>query len=569
MKRWEMAHDPIPRRHTIEERIMKEGKLTKSYYYTPGEIPPGVTLGEYFEKTCARYPDKPAFVFRDKTLTWKALEQIVDRLALALIDLEIGHGDMVGVLFPNRLEFIYASLALAKIGAVNVPIADRLREREIRHILKRTGAVAIIMTPEFWGFSFSDLISEIRKELPQLKHVIVSEKTSYPHEHLMEDLVDKNREDRYPDDYYHRVYLNEYPVAADDLLEIVFTSGTTGDPKGVMHTHNTRCRSALGTINGTRLTKEDTWLIMVPLSHTTALVNAFYASVISGSCGVLLETWNLEEALREMERNKVTIPIGVPTMPIMMLQHPDLKKYDLSSLRTMVLAGSPLPIEIARQIIERLGCYVTNAYGMTETAISNITSLDDPIEVVCETVGKPQPGMEHKIVDENRKIVPIGVPGEACARGQNRCIGYFKDPERTAAVIDDRGWIYSGDLAKMDADGNLIIVGRIKDMILRGGENISPTEIEDILYTYPKIRQVAVVGYPDERLGEKSCACIIPIEGEAITYDEIKAFFLDKVARYKIPDRIELMDEFPTTPSGKIRKVSLREILAKMVNDEK
>ena len=541
------------------------GKLNQSYYHTPGEIPPGITLGEYLERTIRRFPDKAAFVFREKRVTWKVLGQIVDRLVLALIDLGVGHGDKVAVLFPNRLEFIYSALALAKIGAVLVPISERLREREIRYILDRTEAVALIMIPEFWGFSFSDLIADIKKDLPQLRHVIVSGKKHHPHELLMEELIEKDWEDLYPDDYYHRVYLKENPVEPDDLLEIVFTSGTTGEPKGVMHSHNTRCRSALGTINGTRLTSEDVWLIMVPLSHTTALVNAFYTSVISGSCGVLLETWNVEEALKEIERNRVTIPIGVPTMPIMMFQHPDLGKYDISSLRTMVLAGAPLPVEVARQIIEKMGCYVTSAYGMTETAISNITSLDDPIEVVCKTVGRPQPGMEHKVVDKNRRVVPIGQEGEACARGQNVCIGYFKDPQRTSEVIDDRGWIYSGDLSKIDEDGNLIIVGRIKDVIVRGGENISPTEIEDILYTYPKVKQVAVVAIPDERLGEKTCACIIPKEGESILHDEIKAFFKDKVARFKIPDRIEVMDEFPSTPSGKTRKVELREIMARKV----
>lgn len=544
---------------------MEEGKFTQSYYHTPGEIPPGITLGEYLERTIRRFPDKEAFVFREKRVTWKELGQIVDRLVLALIDLGVGHGDKVAVLFPNRLEFIYSALALAKIGAVLVPISERLREREIRYILDRTEAVALIMIPGFWGFSFSELVAEMKKNLPYLRHVIVSQKKHYPHEILLEDLIERNWEERYPDDSYHRVYLKEHPVEPDDLLEIVFTSGTTGDPKGVMHTHNTRCRSALGTINGTRLTSEDVWLIMVPLSHTTALVNAFYTSVISGSCGVLLETWNVEQALKEIERNRVTIPIGVPTMPIMMLQHPDMKKYDFSSLRTMVLAGAPLPVEVARQIIEKMGCYVTSAYGMTETAISNITSLDDPVEVVCKTVGRPQPGMEHKVVDRHRRIVPLGQTGEACARGQNVCIGYFKDPQRTAEVIDDRGWIYSGDQAKIDEAGNLIIVGRIKDMIVRGGENISPSEIEDILYTYPKVKQVAVVAIPDERLGEKTCACIIPKQGEEILYDEIKAFFKDKVARFKIPDHIELMDEFPSTPSGKTRKVELREIMARKV----
>ena len=548
---------------------MPEKELTQSYYYNPGEIPPGVTLGEYLERTTDRFPDKKAFVFQEKSVTWKELGRIVDRLALALIDLGIAHGDKVAVLFPNRLEFIYATLALAKLGAVHIPISERLREREIRYILEKTEAVAIIMIDAFWNFSFSDLMSEIKKDLPKLKHIIVSDKKNHPHELILEDLIQRDWEKDYPDHYYHRVYQKQHPVEPDDLLEIVFTSGTTGEPKGVMHTHNTRCRSALGTINGVRLTPEDIWLIMVPLSHTTALVNAFYTSVISGSCAVLLETWNVEEAFAEIERNRVTIPIGVPTMPIMMLQHPGLQKYDISSLRTMALAGAPLPVEVARQIIEKMGCYMTSAYGMTETAISNITSLDDEVEIVCKTVGKPQPGMEHKVVDKNRRIVPIGCEGEACARGQNVCIGYFKDPRRTAEVIDDRGWIYSGDLAKMDAQGNLIIVGRIKDVIVRGGENISPTEIEDILYTHDKIEQVAVIGIPDDRLGEGTCACIIPKQGESLSYDELKGFFKDKVARFKIPDRIEVMQEFPTTPSGKIRKVELREILARKIQSEK
>ena len=548
---------------------METGKLTKSYYYTPGEITPGVTLGEYLERTVERFPDRRAFVLRERTVSWKELAQIVDRLALALIDLGISHGDKVAVLFPNRPEFIYATLALARLGVVHIPISERLREREIRFILDRTEAVGIIMVDEFWNFSFSDLLSEIKDDLPNLRHVIVSGKKKHPHENLFKDLINKDWEEVYPDDYYHRVYLNEHTVEPDDLLEIVFTSGTTGDPKGVMHTHNTRCRSALGTINGTRLTYEDTYLIMVPLSHTTALVNAFYASVISGSCGVLLETWNVEEAFKEIERNRATIPIGVPTMPIMMLQHPDMNKYDLSSLRTMALAGAPLPVEVAHQIIEKMGCYMTSAYGMTETAISNITSLDDPVEIVCSTVGKPQPGMEHKVVDKKGRIVPIGQEGDACARGQNVCVGYFKDPKRTADVIDDRGWIHSGDLAKMDEYGNLIIVGRIKDVIVRGGENISPTEIEDILYTYDKVEQVAVVGIPNDRLGEGTCACIIPKKGKTFTYDEMKANFMDKVARFKIPDRIEFMDEFPTTPSGKIRKVELREIMAKKIQSRK
>lgn len=544
-------------------------KLTLSYYHAPGEIPPGVTLGEYFERTAERHREKMALIFREMRITWGELKVLVDRLALAFLDLGIRRGDMMVILFPNRPEFIITVLAAARLGAVSVPVSERLRRKEIEYILRRTEAKAAVSVSEFWGFSFSDLFQELRQSIPTLQQVIISGAQRHPAELVFEELVAREWEKIFAQNYFRETYLKEFPVEADDLLEIIFTSGTTGTPKGVLHTHNTRCRSALGTAASIGLQAEDIWLDMVPLSHTTALVNAFYSSVIKGSCQVLLETWNVEEAMKEITRHRVTLPIGVPTMPILMLQRPDFERYDFSSVRAMVLAGAPLPVEVARQIIQKMGCYVTSAYGMTETAMSNITRLDDPVEVVCQTVGRPQPGMEHKVVDEKRRIVPLGAKGEACARGQNVCIGYFKDPERTAQTIDDRGWIYSGDLATMDEDGNLRIIGRIKDIIIRGGENISPTEIEDLLYTYSKVAQVSVVAIPDERLGEKTCACILPKPGERVTQEEVKAFFKDKVAHFKIPDRVELMSEFPMTPSGKIKKNVLREIMAEKVRKEK
>jgi fatty-acyl-CoA synthase len=544
-------------------------KLKISYYYSPGEIPPGRTLGEYFDHTADRYSERTALIFRERQITWGELKHLVDRLTLAFMDLGIRQGDMIVILFPNRPEFILTLLAAAKLGAVSVPVSERLRRKEIEYILRQTEVKAVASVSEIRGFSFSDLFQELRQIIPTLKHVMVSGARRHPGELIFEEVVAPKEEESGPGNYYKEVYVKQFPVEADDLLEIIFTSGTTGTPKGVMHSHNTRCRSALGTATSIGLRPEDIWLIMVPLSHTTALVNAFYSSVIKGSCQVLLETWNVEEAMQEIARHRVTLPIGVPTMPIMMLQSPDFDQYDFTSLRAMVLAGAPLPIEVARQVIQKMGCYVTSAYGMTETAMSNITRLDDPVEVVCETVGRPQPGMEHKVVDEKRRIVPLGVKGEACARGQNVCLGYFQDPERTAQTIDGQGWIYSGDLATMDESGNLRIVGRIKDMIVRGGENISPTEIEDILYTFPKVAQVSVVAIPDERLGEKTCACIIPKPGGSITQEELKAFFKDRVAHFKIPDRVELMAEFPMTPSGKIRKNVLREIMAERVLREK
>lgn len=540
---------------------MKEVPLTQSYFYSPGEIPPGITLGEYFERTIRRHPDKTACAFRDQRLTWSELGEIVDRLTLALIDIGISRGDRIAVLFPNRPEFIYSVLALAKLGAVIVPISERLRRTEILYILSYTEAKAIIMIDEFRGFSFSKTLSSIRGLLPNLEHVIVSGKNKFSYEKSLEEMMTGNLRYRCPSDYYKTVYLKAHPVEADDLLEIIFTSGTTSKPKGVMHTHNSRCRAATGTIERMRVTSDDIWLIMVPLSHTTALVNSFYASVISGSCSGLLETWNVEGALSEIQRMRATIAIGVPTMPIMMLQHPDFDKFEYSSLRSMLLGGAPLPVEVAQNIMRRFGCKLTSGYGMTETAASNLTSMDDPPEIVCRTVGKPQPGMEHKIVDGQGRIVPIGHEGEACARGQNVFLGYFQEPERTAQILDDRGWVHSGDLAKMDEFGNLIIIGRIKDMIVRGGENIAPTEIEDILYSYPKVKQVAVIGVPDERLGEASCACVVAEGGSTFTVEELKNHFSDTVARHKIPDRLVFMDEFPTTPSGKVRKVQLREIV--------
>lgn len=273
--------------------------------------------------------------------------------------------------------------------------------------------------------------------------------------------------------------------------------------------------------------------------------------------------------MKEIAQHKVTLLLRVPTIPIMILQSPNFKKYDLSSVRGVMLGGAPLPVEVARQIIKQMGCFLASDYGITKTATSNLTQLNNSLNMVYETVKKPMPKIKHKIVDDKRRIVPIGVKGEACARGQNVCVGYFKDPQRTEQTIDDHSWIYSGDLSTMDEKGNLRIVGRIKDIIIRGGENISPTEVEDMLYTYPKVGQVSVIGIPDERMGEKTCACIIPKHGEHITQEEIKAFFKDRVAHFKIPDRVELMSEFPTTPSGKIKKTRLREIIGEKIQKER
>jgi len=534
--------------------------LTESYVKSDGHVPGGVTLGEYLQRTAKRFPDRTALIFRDRVFTWRELAESVDRFALGLLDLGVEKGDRVGILFPNHPEFVIAYLATARIGAIHIPISVLFREKEITFISNHADVKALVAIGAFRDADFASILKDIRPRLPEQTRVIVSG-GAHPGQIPFERLLEQDLSEKFGPDHLDAAYLPASGLVASDPVEIIYTSGTTGDPKGCLHTHDTTCRSSLATIHLGGITEKDSWLMMCPMTHQLGLVLGNYTAVISGSSTTLLEMWNAPKALDEIERMRPTILIGVPTMLVDMLAQPDFKERDVTSVRLIYTAGAACPIEIARRVTASFGCTLVSAYGMSESNYMTITRLDDPLEIVTETVGRPQyGGVEIKIVDDDGRIVPTGARGEICGRGHDVCDGYYRNPELTAATFDADGWVRSGDLGVMDELGNTRIVGRIKELIIRGGENIAPREIEEYLFENPRVLNCAVVGMPDPKLGERICAFIIPKDAnDKIDRDEIKAFLAGKVAKFKIPDRVEVVAEFPLTPSGKVLKYKLRE----------
>lgn len=354
-------------------------------------------------------------------------------------------------------------------------------------------------------------------------------------------------------------------------MEIAYTSGTTGRPKGVVETHNTRMLHSVGIAERIKASEKDAWLNMTPLFHTTGNCVVQHTAFLTGGTLILLGRYSTQTSLREMERCRATIAVGVPTMFIDLMNHPEFEKTDVSSLRFALFTGAPMPPEVALLIVKKFECRILQGDGTTECG-SNIMSLpDSPIEVIAESPGPPLAvGNEVKIVDpQTNRIVPVGVLGEICHRGPTNFLGYYKDPELTAEAVDEKGWFHSGDLGTMDESGNIRLKGRIKDMIVRGGENIYATDVESILYTHPKVKECQVVGYPDVRLGEKTLACIIPKQaGEVLTREEIYEFMKDKTVRYKIPDQVMMMEDFSRTASGKVQKFKLREMAVQKMKRE-
>jgi len=432
---------------------------------------------------------------------------------------------------------------------------------EILTVLNHLEAKALVIPEEWRGFRFADLLEEIRPEIPSLRHIIVKGK---PKEGMsgFEELLSCGWGKKLAPGFLEN-YLKENPVEADDLLEIAYTSGTTGRPKGVMETHNTRMLHSVGIAERMKASEEDVWLNMTPLFHTTGNCVVQHTAFLTGGTVILMGRYSTETSLREIERGRATIAVGVPTMFIDLMNHAHFEKTDVSSLRFALFTGAPMPPEVALQIVQRFRCGILQGDGTTECG-SNVLSLpDSPIELIAQSPGPPLAvGNEVKIVDPNtNRIVSIGVPGEICHRGPTSFLGYYKDPELTLAAVDEKGWFHSGDLGTMDEEGNIRLIGRIKDMIIRGGENIYATDVESILYTHPKVKECQVVGIPDDRLGEKTLACIILKKaGEVLTREEIYEFMKDKTAKYKIPDQVMTIEDFPRTASGKVQKFKLREM---------
>jgi fatty-acyl-CoA synthase len=513
----------------------------------------GQTIGENFERTVAHVPSSEALVSRhqQRRYTYGELNEAVDRLATGMLMAGLEHGDRIGVWSPNRTEWTLTQFATAKLGVILVNINPAYRLHELEYALGQSGCRWIIAAPEYKGADFVAMVGEARPNLPELERAIFFGTPEW------EALADEPRPD--PDGLQRRAAALDF----DDPINIQYTSGTTGFPKGATLTHHNILNNAYFGAGLLKYTEVDRVCIPVPLYHCFGMVMGNLGSVAHGACMVYpAESFEPEATLRACAEERCTSLYGVPTMFIAQLEHSGFAEFDLASLRTGIMAGSPCPIEVMKRVSSDMGIdEMAIAFGMTETSpVSTQVRIDDTLEHRCGTVGQVMPHTEIKIIDPSTgRIQPRGEPGEFLARGYLVMRGYWNDPERTAEAIDSGRWMHTGDLATMDDEGYVRIVGRIKDMIIRGGENIYPREVEEFLHTHPDVADVQVIGVPDDRYGEELMAWIIPRPGAATAEDAIREFCKGQIAYFKIPRYIKFVDEFPMTVTGKVQKFKMRE----------
>ncbi|WHY83995.1 AMP-binding protein [Neobacillus novalis] len=543
-------------------------KRKVSYYHSPGEIfPLGRTFGDVIEKAAEEFPNKVFIYYEDRTITYGQLHKYTNVIALNLIKNGFKKGDRLGICLPDWPEYSLIYYACAKTGIITMPVSPRYREKEFLMILGHSGAKHIIL-PANSDFDFVGMVEELKQnDLKELENIIVVGKNEsikespyiFSFDHLIKtDLSNEEVNEQLAE------YLKENSVDADSLLEICYTSGTTGAPKGVMATHNNRI--AAGTLNneswGAR--PSDIMIAMAPLAHSTGSNHSQNGALLGNFSVVYLGSWKPEKTLEQIERFGATILIGVPAMFISIMNHPNFLHYNVKSVRGTWCAGSPVAISVAKKISSTFNSIFIQCYGTTECGGNHCTKPEDPIELSCGSGGPPVRGTEAKVIDPDGNIVPIGQPGEVCARGVTRMLGYYNNPGANETAIDRAGWFHSGDLGVMNELGYIKIIGRIKDMIIRGGENIYISEMEEAIYQYPDIQEVHVVGYPDAYLGERTCAFIRAKSPDTIiTRDDLVKFLNEKIAKYKIPDKVVMVKEFPVSHSGKIQKFKLQNMLTK------
>lgn len=518
------------------------------------------TLSRVLSETTTSFPEREAIVYQGRRLTYRELNDTVDRLARGLIELGVGKGEKVGLWMPNVPEWVIAYFAIARIGAVVVPTNTRYKGHEVYYILENSEATTLFMVDSFVGIDYLKMVDEIHKDLPHLKHMIVSGEKG-DGMHTFDEIVSLGEAHLGDGELTAR----EATCSPQDNVFILYTSGTTGNPKGAMLSHHNMAQNAKQVTQVLHTSEKDIFLLAVPFFHCFGCVMGILGAITWGASIVPMPIFKAKEALKLIEKERVSILYGVPTMFVLELEEyrkgkEDGSVYDVSSLRTGIMAGAPCPVEVMRGTMEELGCNVSIAYGLTEASpVITMTRFDDSLERRVETVGRALPGIEVKIADDEWQPLPLGEMGELACRGYNVMLGYYKMPEKTAEVIDEEGWLYSGDLATMDEEGYVKIVGRKKDMLITGGFNVYPAEIEEYLFTHPKVQNVSVVGVPDDVMGEVAIAYIIPRDGVMIDSQEIVDFCVGTIANFKVPRYVEVVDEFPMTQSGKIQKFRLRE----------
>lgn len=557
-------------------------KLTRSYYC--GASYSQIiyeTIGNYFDRTCEANPDGDALVVRHQgiRLSYSQLREKVDQLATGLLALGIAPGVRVGIWGPNSCEWVLVQLATAKIGAIMVCINPAYRTYELEYALNKVECDTIITAEQFKSSDYLGMLQTLAPELADCQPCALQSKT-LPHlKRVIRMGKEKSSGMLNFDDVCamgaaeHQARLAELAaeLRPDDAINIQFTSGTTGNPKGATLSHCNILNNGYLTGAAMALSPEDRLCIPVPLYHCFGMVLSVLACVAHGATMVFPgEAFDPLDTLKTVQDERCTALHGVPTMFIMELDHPDFSSFDLSTLRTGIMAGAPCPVEVMRRLISEMHMKdILIGYGQTEVSpINNMTLPDDSLQRRTETVGRAVPWVEIKVIDDSGRVVPIGEKGEICTRGYSVMQGYWNDPERTAETIDAGGWLHSGDLAVMDSDGYVQIVGRIKDMIIRGGENIYPREIEEFLYQHPAISEVQVFGVPDEKMGEEVCAWIQLNAGHELSADDVKAFCQDKITHFKIPTHIDFVDEYPMTVTGKIQKFVMRDTVTERLQRE-
>ncbi|MFF1905669.1 AMP-binding protein [Kitasatospora sp. NPDC058218] len=513
------------------------------------------TIGASLDRAVRAFPEREALVDlpAGRRWTYRELAEEVDRVALGLLALGVGRGDRVGIWAPNCAEWVFTQYATARIGAVLVTVNPGYRAHELEYVLRQSGTRTIVAAPSFKTSDYAAMLAETAPRCPALKDVLLIGSPAWD-----ELLARAAHADRGP------LHAAAGALGADDPINIQYTSGTTGFPKGATLSHRNILNNGyfVGELCG--YSELDRICVPVPFYHCFGMVMGNLAALSHGAC-VVIPAPGFEPAatLRAVAAERCTSLYGVPTMFIAELNDPSFADHDLSSLRTGIMAGSPCPTEVMKQVVERMGMRdVSICYGMTETSpVSVQTRIEDPLERRVSTVGRVGPHLEVKVVDPRTgRTVPRGTPGELCTRGYSVMVGYWEQPDRTAEVLDGDGWMHSGDLAVMDEEGYLTITGRIKDMVIRGGENIYPREIEEFLHTHPDVLDAQVIGVPDAKYGEELMAWIRLRPGAPeLTAPALREFCSGRIAHYKIPRYVHLVEEFPMTVTGKIRKVEMRE----------
>ncbi len=536
------------------------------------------TLGDWMADMARKLPDNDALVYVDRglRLSYQQLDDKVRLIARGLLSMGIGKGDHVAIWATNLPEWAYTLYACAKIGAILVTVNTNYKIFELEYLMRQSDAKALVFCDGIKGSNYLDILTEMCPEiktcepdqfscdkLPVLKTLIHIPAMSKPAPRPAKGVYTwadlEQRAPMIPDEQLTAV---GQTLHYDDVINIQYTSGTTGFPKGVMLTHYNIINNGYFIGECMKLTPDDRMCIPVPFFHCFGLVLAQMACVTHGSAMVPVEVYSPLEVMKTIQAERCTGTYGVPTMFIFILEHPDFEQYDLSTLRTGIMAGSTCPMEVMRSVIDKMHMSeITITYGQTECSPGmTMSRTDDPIELRVSTVGRLLPHAEGKVIDpETGEIVPPNTPGEICTRGYHLMKGYYNMPEATAAAIDSDGWLHTGDVGTCDENGYYAITGRIRDMIIRGGENIYPREIEELLYTHPDVQDVQVVAVPSQKFGEEVCAFVIRRPGTDTDEEGYKAYVRERMSRHKVPSYVLFIDALPMTASGKIQKYKLRE----------